>query len=73
MTPTAQVRMANDIARQFAHLGHDAAVAAIAEHLRLFWEPRMLAQLREVVAHGGGDLGPLARDAAVQVFAGQHR
>jgi formate dehydrogenase subunit delta len=64
MTPDAQVRMANDIARQFAHLDHDAAVAAVAAHLASFWEPRMLAHLRAVVDAGSDGLDPLARDAA---------
>ena len=29
--------MGNDIARQFAHLPHDAAVVAIAEHLARYY------------------------------------
>lgn len=35
--------MANQIARNFASLGEEAAIAATAEHFRLFWDPRMRA------------------------------
>jgi formate dehydrogenase subunit delta len=60
----AQVRMANDIAAQFRHLPREAAVAAIAAHLRTFWEPRMRAQLAAHAAAGGEGLDPLAAEAA---------
>jgi formate dehydrogenase subunit delta len=59
--------MANDIAAQFRHLPHDAAVAAVAGHLRSFWEPRMRAQLLEQVAAGGEGLDPLVLDAAARL------
>lgn len=35
------IYMANQIARNFAVQGHEAAVAATAEHIVLFWDPRM--------------------------------
>jgi formate dehydrogenase subunit delta len=59
-----EVRMGNDIARQFAHLPHDKATAAIAGHLRTFWDPRMREILRGAVAAGDDDVDPLLRDAA---------
>ena len=37
--------MADQIARNFAVQGEDQAVAATAEHIRLYWDPRMKAQL----------------------------
>ncbi len=37
--------MANQIARNFAAQGEEAAIAATAEHIRLFWDPRMRAQI----------------------------
>jgi formate dehydrogenase subunit delta len=61
---STQVRMANDIAAQFRHLPHDQAVAALAGHLRSFWEPRMRRQLAEHVAAGGEGLDPLVIEAA---------
>jgi formate dehydrogenase subunit delta len=59
--------MGNDIARQFAHLPGDKAVAAIAGHLRTFWDPRMRAALRSAVAAGDDDVDPLLRDAAAKL------
>jgi formate dehydrogenase major subunit len=58
------VRMANQIADQFAHLGHDDAVAAIAQHLRSFWEPTMRVHLLRLVDAGGGGLDAPVVDAA---------
>lgn len=64
MAVATQVRLANDVARQFRHLPHDKAVAAIVGHIRTFWEPRMTAQLVAAVDAGDDDLDPLAVDAA---------
>jgi formate dehydrogenase subunit delta len=64
MVVTTQVRMANEIAAQFAHLPRDAAAAAVAAHLRSFWEPRMRAQLLGYLAGGGVGLHPLVIEAA---------
>lgn len=59
-----QVRMANDIARQFAALGHDRAVESTVQHLTTFWDPRMRAALAAHAAAGGEGLDPLALEAA---------
>lgn len=45
MSPDKLIYMANQIARSFRTRGHDAAVAATAEHISNFWEPRMRTQL----------------------------
>ena len=37
--------MADQIARNFAAQGEDEAVAATAEHIRLYWDPRMKAAI----------------------------
>ena len=37
--------MADQIARNFAAQGEEAAIAATAEHIRLFWDPRMKAAI----------------------------
>jgi formate dehydrogenase major subunit len=63
------VRMANHIASQFAHLEHDDAVAAVAAHLRSFWEPAMRAHLLQLVDRGADELGPVAAGAAVTLRA----
>ena len=38
------VYMANQIGKFFAHKSDEDAIAGIAEHLRSFWEKRMLAE-----------------------------
>jgi formate dehydrogenase subunit delta len=62
MSPDKLQRMANDIARNLAALG-DGAPAAIAEHLRQFWTPRMRAELLALVDAGGDGLEPLVVEA----------
>jgi formate dehydrogenase subunit delta len=57
------VHMANQIARAFAVEGEAKAVVATADHLKLFWDPRMR---REILAHleaGGEGLDEAARAA----------
>jgi formate dehydrogenase subunit delta len=63
MSPDKLQRMANDIARNLAALG-DGAPAAIAEHLRQFWTPRMRAELLALVDAGGDGLERLVMEAA---------
>jgi formate dehydrogenase subunit delta len=54
MSSDRLVMMANQIGRFFTPQREGDAVAAIADHLRKFWDPRMRAA---VVAHleGGGE------------------
>ena len=59
--------MIDQIARNFAAIGHDNAVAATADHIVKFWDPRMKAALL------GGDpvqLSPIARGAVVMLGKG---
>ena len=37
--------MADQIAKNFAAIGHDNAVAATADHIAKFWDPRMKAAI----------------------------
>ena len=63
MQPDKLVHMANQIARAFAVEGEAKAVAATANHLKLFWDPRMR---REILVHldaGGDGLDPVTRSA----------
>lgn len=39
------VYMANQIARNLAAQGPDAAALAVADHIAAFWDPRMKAQI----------------------------
>ena len=65
MSPDKLAYMANQIGKFFAHQPHDKAVAAIADHIQRFWDPRMrsaiLAHL-EVV-----ELAPPVRAALEQL------
>lgn len=69
MTELSYVRLANDIAVQFHHLAPGEAAGEIANHLRMFWDPRMRAQLVAHVASGGADLDPLVIVAVEQIRA----
>ncbi|MBY8824048.1 formate dehydrogenase subunit delta [Sphingomonas colocasiae] len=55
--------MANQIARNLGAMQHDHAVAAVADHIRMFWDPRMKAK---VFADGAG-LSPIAA-AAIEML-----
>lgn len=58
------VRMANQIA---ANLQHEADIpGAVAEHIRLFWDPRMKAM---IFAHGETGLSPDAAAAIARLKA----
>lgn len=64
MIEPPEVRMGNDIARQFAHLPADEAAAAIAAHVDKFWPPPLRTALRERAAAGEDDLAPTLAAAA---------
>jgi len=57
--------MANQIARNLAAGGEDAAIAATAQHITDFWDPRMKAA---IFASDQAALSPIAR-AAVERLA----
>jgi hypothetical protein len=52
------VYMANQIALNL--VTHDDPVNAVAEHITLFWDPRMK---RLILEHGNAGLSPIAADA----------
>lgn len=58
------IYMANQIALNFAAQGEDTAIAATAQHIRDFWDPRMKAAIL-VADHTG--LEPIARTALTQL------
>ncbi|WP_406689789.1 formate dehydrogenase subunit delta [Saccharopolyspora sp. ID03-671] len=59
-----QVRMANDIAIQFAHLPPRQAAREVAHHITMFWDPRMRTELDHLADTPPQDLDPLALEAA---------
>ncbi|MGW0705301.1 formate dehydrogenase subunit delta [Streptomyces sp. NPDC002643] len=58
-TVPSERRMANDIARNLAHLPEERAAEEIAGHIGRFWDPRMRARLYEFVDSGADGLDPL--------------
>ena len=58
------VKMANEISDFFRLKPEEEAVAGAADHIKMFWEPRMRAQMAAHLSKGGKGLKPLARKAA---------
>jgi formate dehydrogenase subunit delta len=69
MSPDKMVHMANQIASFFATQPGEGQAAAVAKHLKSFWDPRMLSQLDAHLATGGAGLSPLALEAARSLHA----
>lgn len=58
--------MANQIARNFAVQGEDAAIAATLAHIRDFWDPRMKSA---ICATSELELDPIAATAIARLRA----
>jgi formate dehydrogenase subunit delta len=61
MDPARLTQMADQIARNFAVQGEEEAVAATAQHIRDFWDPRMKAAIK------AADRGAMSAIAALAV------
>ncbi len=61
------VHKANQIADYFKAYPEDEAIAAVANHLRQFWDPRMRAELAVPLEAGGEGLEPISRAAALRL------
>jgi formate dehydrogenase subunit delta len=57
------VYMANQIGKYFATQSDQAAVAGTADHIKKFWDPRMLKTIFGHVDAGGAGLDPKVRQA----------
>jgi formate dehydrogenase subunit delta len=57
------VNNANQIALYFAGFPREEAVQGVLDHIRKFWEPRMIDQLIDYVAQGGSGLDELVIEA----------
>jgi formate dehydrogenase subunit delta len=57
--------MANQIGKFFAHEKEDQAVAAINDHIRKFWDPRMRKQILDEL--DTAELDPRVRRAVEQL------
>ena len=67
MAAPSEIRLATDIAAQFKHVPTAEGAAAVAGHVRRFWDPRMRARLIKEVAQSSEDCDPLVA-AAVRVL-----
>jgi formate dehydrogenase subunit delta len=67
LTVETLVRMANQISDFFKIQSEAEAVSGTANHIRMFWDPRMRAKMAEHLAHGGDGLNPIARAAVERV------
>jgi formate dehydrogenase subunit delta len=67
------VRLANEIARQFAHREPADAATKIANHIKVAWDPRMKTALLAHLDSGGEDLDPVAALAAAQLRPAEAR
>lgn len=70
MNQPPEIRMGNDIARQFGHVSPEQAETTIADHLQRFWPPPLRAKLLSRVEAGDVDeLDPLIVGAAERLRA----
>jgi formate dehydrogenase subunit delta len=65
------VYMANQIGAFFRSQEPDNAPARIAEHIKKFWDPRMLKMIFAHLDAGGAGLEPNSRKAVELLRAGQ--
>ncbi|HET8996553.1 MAG TPA: formate dehydrogenase subunit delta [Acetobacteraceae bacterium] len=63
--------MANQIGKFFAHQKHDAAVAAIEDHIRRFWDPRMRRTIIAGLDSPDLRLDPTVREAIAKLQESQ--
>lgn len=66
-TRQSVIRMANDIARNFAAQGEAAAIEATAEHIALFWDPRMKAAAVAALPEPASGLSAIAHAALSRI------
>lgn len=60
MSHDKNIRMINQIASFFETQPDADKAGRVGDHLKEFWEPRMLDQLAELLESGGEGLSPLA-------------
>ncbi|MBV2147768.1 formate dehydrogenase subunit delta [Sphingobium sp. AS12] len=64
------VYMAHQIARNLETMGEAKAVAALAEHLTRFWDPRMKAQIIAIAQDQPERLSPIVAAAVARMAQG---
>ena len=68
-SPDRLVHMANQIGQFFQSQGHDKAVPGTADHIKKYWDPRMLSAIFAHLEAGGAGLDPNAREAIAALKA----
>jgi formate dehydrogenase subunit delta len=63
MSPDKLIYMANQIGKFFVSQGREKAVAAIADHLMKFWDPRMRTAIIAHLDTGGAGLDTFVGEA----------
>lgn len=61
------IAMANQIARAFARLPEDQAISEVSNHIKSFWEKRMLRQIFDHLATGGAGLERIPQAALARL------
>jgi formate dehydrogenase subunit delta len=67
MSDSKLVYMANQIATNFRSMGEQDAIAATAEHIRLFWSPSMRKEIEVLRNAPDVALGEVARKALERI------
>jgi formate dehydrogenase subunit delta len=62
------IRLVGDIMAQFQHRPPDEAAQAVADHIRMFWDPRMRTALR-AASDRAGEINPDIRRVAALLAA----
>ena len=57
---------ANEIAKYFAAYPREEAIAGIADHIKKFWDPRMRAELKAMLAGNETALHELVKEATAR-------
>ncbi|GGD74410.1 formate dehydrogenase subunit delta [Croceicoccus mobilis] len=70
-TEDTLTRMANDIAKNFSAIGHQAAVEATADHIHQFWDPRMKAKAYAMIRDGHDSFSEPAHAAITLLMQGK--
>ena len=71
-TSKSAIRMVNQIALNLEVLGHDAAVAATADHIAQFWDSRMKTAAFDLLNSGDAGFSETAAAALTMLRAGIH-
>jgi len=67
MSPDRLVYMANQIGKFFESQRKDEVVPGIANHIKKFWDPRMLKAIYAYIDAGGEGLDPPVKEAIVRL------